>query len=90
MKHENDPQGPGWVDLLAFLGVLALGGILLAVAGMTAPSLTAACGALGGLYAIFERFRRAGGPGGANGPGPGMPGDDHVEHRGPPGIAPHD
>jgi len=54
-------SGP-WVDLIAFIGVLALGGILIAFGHVTAGSLAAACAALGGLYAVWQRFGPPGGP----------------------------
>jgi hypothetical protein len=50
-----------WVDLIAFLGVLALGVILIAFGHTTAGSLATICAALGGLFALF-RFHSAGGP----------------------------
>jgi len=46
-----------WVDLIAFLGVLALGGVLMALGRTTAGSLATTCAALGGLYAVWKRLR---------------------------------
>ena len=57
MKKQNPGNPAPWVDLIAFLGVLTVGGILVGVTGMTAASLATVCGALAGLYAAFERFR---------------------------------
>lgn len=66
----NLPQVPGpgnpaprsydscrWIDLIAFLAVLALGGVLIAFVGTTAGSLATICAALGGLYGIWKRAR---------------------------------
>lgn len=69
MSNLPQVQGPGkpaashahdssrWIDLIAFLAVLALGGVLIALADTTAGSLTAICAALGGLYGIWMRAR---------------------------------
>lgn len=57
MKNQNLGNPAPWADLMAFLGVLALGGILIATAGMTAASLATTCVALAGLYAAFKNFR---------------------------------
>lgn len=46
-----------WVDLIAFLAILALGGILIALGRTTAGSLATICAALGGLYGVWKRFR---------------------------------
>jgi hypothetical protein len=46
-----------WVDLIAFLGVLTLGGVLMAFGRTTAGSLATICAALGGLYAVWKHFR---------------------------------
>jgi hypothetical protein len=43
--------------LIAFLGVLALGGVLIAIGHATAGSLATICAALGGLYAAWKHFR---------------------------------
>lgn len=51
-----------WADLIAFLAVLALGGILIALGHVTAGSLATACVALGGLYAVWQRLRPADDP----------------------------
>jgi hypothetical protein len=57
----NPAPRPGdqrsWIDLLAFLGVLALGGILIALGHTTAGSLAIICTALGGLFAVWTRSR---------------------------------
>jgi hypothetical protein len=50
-------SGP-WADLSAFLGVLALGGILIAFGHVTAGSLATICAALGGLYTVWKRRPR--------------------------------
>jgi hypothetical protein len=49
-----------WADLIAFLAVLALGGILMAFGHATAGSLAGLCAALGGLYTVWTRRRRPG------------------------------
>lgn len=46
-------------DLIAFLGVLALGGILVALGRVTAGSLAAVCATLAGLYAAWKHSRTA-------------------------------
>jgi hypothetical protein len=46
-----------WVDLIAFLAVLTLGGALIAFGRVTAGSLATICAALGGLYAVWKRPR---------------------------------
>lgn len=51
-----------WADLIAFLAVLGLGGILIALGHVTAGSLATACVALGGLYAVWQRLRPADDP----------------------------
>ena len=48
--------------LIAFLAVLALGGMLIVLGHVTAGSLTAACVALGGLYAVWQRLRTSDDP----------------------------
>ena len=48
-----------WIDLIAFLGVLSLGGVLIAIGHTTAGSLATICAALGGLYAAWKRLRLA-------------------------------
>jgi len=50
-----------WVNLIAFLGVLALGGVLIVLGHITAGSLAATCAALGGLYAAWKHFKSPGG-----------------------------
>jgi Flp pilus assembly protein TadB len=44
-----------WIDLIAFLGVLALGGVLMTVVPATVVSIATACVALGGLYRLWKR-----------------------------------
>lgn len=44
-----------WIDLIAFLAVLALGGFLMAVVPATAVSIATVCAALGGLYRLWKR-----------------------------------
>lgn len=57
----NQPPRPSnsspWADLIAFLGVLALGGVLMALGHITAGSLATSCAALGGLYAVWKHLR---------------------------------
>lgn len=50
------PASP-WVDLIAFLAILALGGVLIAFGRVTAGSLATICAALGGLYGVWKRLR---------------------------------
>lgn len=62
LPHSGNPAPhPGnsnpWADLIAFLGVLALGGILIAFGHTTAGSVATVCAALGGLYAIWKHVR---------------------------------
>lgn len=57
MVNRNSGNSAQWVDLIAFLGVLSLGGILVVAVGMTTASLATTCVALAGLYAAFKRFR---------------------------------
>jgi len=45
-----------WIDLIAFLAVLALGGALIALGHVTAGSLATICAALGGLYGVWKRL----------------------------------
>jgi|HubBroStandDraft_4_1064222.scaffolds.fasta_scaffold401963_1 hypothetical protein len=62
LPHSGNPaphpgnSGP-WVDLIAFVSVLALGGVLMALGRTTAGSLAAVCAALGGLYTVWKRLR---------------------------------
>lgn len=46
-----------WLDMIAFLGVLATGCILIIVGHLTIGSLTAACGALVTLFTAWKHFR---------------------------------
>jgi ABC-type multidrug transport system fused ATPase/permease subunit len=54
----NVPQrnSSRWIDLIAFLAVLALGGVLIALGHITAGSLATICAALGGLYGVWMRL----------------------------------
>jgi hypothetical protein len=54
--RSGNPGGPLF-DLIAFLGVLALGAILVALGHVTAGSLAAVCAALAGLYTAWKRSR---------------------------------
>jgi hypothetical protein len=56
-----------WIDLIAFLAVLALGGILMAFGHATAGSLATVCAALGGLYTLWTHRRRPNDPSDAEG-----------------------
>jgi hypothetical protein len=51
-SRSGDPSP--WIDLIAFLAVLALAGVLAALGNVTAGSLAAICGALGGLYGVWK------------------------------------
>ena len=67
LPHSGNPaRRPGgsgpWIDLIAFLAVLTLGGVLMALGRTTAGSLATICAALGGLYAIWKRPRFPDGP----------------------------
>jgi hypothetical protein len=55
VSPSGDPDP--WVDLIAFLAVLTLAGVLAALGNVTAGSLAAICGALGGLYGVWRRRR---------------------------------
>lgn len=63
-QSDNPRRHPGnsnpWVNLIAFLGVLTLGGILIVLGHITAGSLAATCAALGGLYAAWRHLRSPG------------------------------
>ena len=49
------PRDPNrWIDLIAFLGVLALVGALALVVPVTAFSIATTCVALGGLYRLWQ------------------------------------
>jgi hypothetical protein len=47
-------ESSSWVDLIAFLGVLTLGGVLMGLGRTTAGSLVTICAALGSLYAVWK------------------------------------
>jgi len=58
-KRTPSPRDPDrWVDLIAFLAVLTLGGVLMAVIPTTAVSIATVFVALGGLYRLWKRSRR--------------------------------
>lgn len=62
LPDDGNPASPSrrpspWIDLIAFLGVLCLGGVLIALGHIPAGSLATICAALGGLYAIWRRSR---------------------------------
>jgi hypothetical protein len=52
----GSPNSGPWVDLIAFLGVLTLGGVLIASGRSTAGSLATICAALGALYAVWKHI----------------------------------
>jgi hypothetical protein len=61
LPHSGAPTPPSrnsalWADLIAFLGVLTLGGVLIALGRTTAGSLATICAALGALYAVWKHF----------------------------------
>ena len=60
-RSDNPAPRPGnsspWADLIAFLGVLTLGSVLMALGHITAGSLATICAALGGLYTVWKRVR---------------------------------
>jgi len=64
-------------DLIAFLGVLTLGGVLIAIGRTTAGSLATICAALGALYAVWQKFRSPGPPSGTGGTDSGP--DEHPQ-----------
>jgi len=53
--HDSDR----WIDLIAFLALLAFGGTLIALAGVPVGSVATACAALGLFYGIWKRSRAA-------------------------------
>jgi hypothetical protein len=68
MSNVPQPQSSGnpasrsrnpspWIDLIAFLAILTLGGVLIAFGRVTAGSLATICAALGGLYGAWKRLR---------------------------------
>jgi hypothetical protein len=61
LPRSSDPapaRNPNhWVDLIAFLAVLALGGALIALGHITAGSLATVCAALAGLYGVWKHVR---------------------------------
>jgi hypothetical protein len=55
------PSSSPLIDLIAFLGVLALGVVLMALGHATAGSIATTCAALGALYGVWKRFGSSGG-----------------------------
>jgi hypothetical protein len=64
LPHSDEPTP--WTDLIAFLGLLAFGGVLLASGSTTAVSLGAVCAALAGLWAAYKWPRPPAGSSGGN------------------------
>ncbi len=64
LPNGGKPGPRSWIDLIAFLGVLALGGVLIALGRTPAGSLVTICAALGGLYAVWTRLPPSGGSSG--------------------------
>jgi hypothetical protein len=60
LPHSN--RSSQWIDLIAFLGVLALAGVLLVLGHVTAGSLATACAALGGLYTVWRQLHASNDP----------------------------
>jgi hypothetical protein len=56
-KVPRSRAGRDWLDLAAFLGVLATCVVLITVGHLTAAGLTAASGACVALYAAWNRWR---------------------------------
>jgi hypothetical protein len=57
--HDPSSRNSGpWADLIAFLGILALGGVLVALGHATAGSVATVCAALGTLFAVWKRCGR--------------------------------
>jgi hypothetical protein len=56
LPHSGEPSQ--WIDLIAFIGILALGGVLMAFGHTTAGSLATACAALAGLFTAWKRLRK--------------------------------
>jgi len=77
MKNYARPHDR-FLDLAAFLGVLALGGILVILGHVTAGSLAALCAALAGLYSVWQRSRASG-----DMPNSADTGDAKADHRPP-------
>jgi hypothetical protein len=55
LRRPRPRNSSRWIDLIAFLAVLALGGALIAVVSTTAVSVATICVALGGLYRLWKR-----------------------------------
>jgi hypothetical protein len=56
-KVPRSGAGRDWLDLTAFLAVLATGAVLITVGHLTADGLTAVSGAFVALYAAWNRWR---------------------------------
>lgn len=64
LPHSGKPTPV--IDLIAFLAILALIGVAMALGNTTATSLGAVCAALGSLYAVYKWPRSPGGPSGGD------------------------
>ena len=60
LPHSDGPSQ--WINLIAFLGVLTLAGVLLVLGHLTAGSLATVCAALGGLFADWKHLHSKSGP----------------------------
>jgi len=55
-SHAPSPRDSSrWIDLIAFMAVLALGGALMTLVPASAVSVATVCVALGGLYRLWKR-----------------------------------
>lgn len=69
LPHLPPSSNPNpWADAIVFLGILALGGVLIALGSATASSLGAVCAALGGLWAVYKWPRPPHGSSGTDDP----------------------
>jgi hypothetical protein len=57
LEYPASRQASPWLDVIAFLGVLATGCILIIFGHLTAGSLATACGVLIGLFAAWRNLR---------------------------------
>jgi hypothetical protein len=55
LAHYRDSSR--WIDLIAFLAVLALGGALIALSGVSIASVATTVAALGWLYGVWKHSR---------------------------------
>jgi hypothetical protein len=55
LPHSSEPSQ--LIDLIAFFGILTLGGVLMAFGHATAGSLATACAALAALFTAWKRLR---------------------------------